>query len=750
MSIRTILICVCACSLQTIDLHAQNAQLTGRILSETTNKPLHNVNVYISDLQLGSASDKTGRFIIDNVPFERVNLEISSVGYRDTSFVYNINKVKFDVGEIFLESEVIHFEEINVEIHTDLDPSKLPSSFSLSGKGIQEKMKGSIAQTLENEMNVTIQSMGQGTTRPVLRGYSGDRFLITENGAEIGDLSQTSVDHALSMDLGGVEQIEIVRGPRTLLFGSNSIGGVIDIQKNKIPVVEFDHMHTYLTSGYETGNQGFFNNFSVLTPVQNNNLRFSLSHRKAGDQQTPQGTLKNTSLNTTEGFIGLTRFKGHKRGTISIEHITMDYGIPGSAEGHISGVDMEMEKTTQKLNYHQDIDLIGFETFDLDQKFIHYSHSEFELNQEYPSVILGQDIFLIQTKMTGLKRELGGSIQYRRFKAGGFYWTPNTTESNFSFFGFQERKVFGLIGQGAFRGEYSIVNPETRPDFSNIDSNDVNRKTYAFLSLSGALIKSWEKWQFSTTLMSVGRTPGIEDLFSDGPHLGSYSYEIGNPNLKLEKTIGIETSLQYSGDQFSFMMNGFVNNSPNFHQYTQMGKCAEPFVPGKPHPCAGADFIEWGSGSSGWLYKYQMMGLKTQITGGEVQLKYYGKRLDISADLSLVRGKDTSNKNHLPYMPADKLKILLSTKSDKNLTGTLRMTRGFRQSRISEFETITPGYFLVDIFGSYSFNALNSSHRLIFQINNVLDETYYNHLSKIKLIMPESGRSIGLQYRYLF
>ena len=165
---------------------------------------------------------------------------------------------------------------------------------------------------------------------PVLRGYSGDRFLITENGAEIGDLSQTSVDHALSMDLGGVEQIEIVRGPRTLLFGSNSISGVIDIQKNKIPVVEFDHMHTYLTSGYETGNQGFFNNFSVLTPIQNNNLRFSLSHRKAGDQQTPQGTLKNTSLNTTEGFIGLTRFKGHKRGTISIEHITMDYGIPGS------------------------------------------------------------------------------------------------------------------------------------------------------------------------------------------------------------------------------------------------------------------------------------------------------------------------------------------------------------------------------------------------------------------------------------
>ena len=731
-------------------LHAQNSQLTGRILSLTTNESLPNVNVYISDLELGSATDETGRFIIDNVPFERILLEISSIGYRDTSFVYDINREKFDVGEIFLEPEIIHFEEINVEIHTDLNPSKSPSGAVLAGKEMQEKMAGSIAQTLQNEMNVAFQSMGQGTTRPVLRGYSGDRFLMTENGTEIGDLSQTSVDHAVSMDLGGVEQIEIVRGPRTLLFGSNTISGVIDIKKNTIPVVEFDHMHRYFTSGYESGNRGLFNSLSLVTPIKKTNLRFSLNNRIAGNQQTPLGPLKNTALNTTEGFIGLTRFKDHQRGTISMEHITMDYGIPGSPEGHISGVDMKMDKTTQKLNYHRDIAFSGFETLDLDQKFIHYSHSEFELNKQNPTVKLGQDIFLVHTKMTGLKRELGGSVQYRRFKAGGFYWTPNTTESNVSFFGFQERKFFGLTGQGSFRGEYSIINPETRRTYSNIDSDDVNRKTFAFLSLSGALIKSWDKWQFSTTLMSVGRTPGIEDLYSDGPHLGSYSYEIGNPNLGLEKTVGVETTLQYQGGWLFFMINGFVNNSPNFHQYTKMGACADPFVPGQQHPCAGADFIEWGSGSSGWLYKYRMVGLKTQISGGEVQLTYYGKRFDITTDFSLVRGIDTSNQNHLPYMPADKMKILFSTKSDQDLTGTLRLTKGFRQNRTSEFETITPGYFLIDIFGSYSFNAFNSSHRLIFQLNNLLDETYYNHLSKIKLIMPESGRSVNLQYRYLF
>ena len=188
-------------------------------------------------------------------------------------------------------------------------------------------MKGSIAQTLQNEMSVAIQSMGQGTTRPILRGYSGDRFLITENGFEVGDLSQTSVDHALSMDLGGVEEIEIIRGPRALLYGSNTISGVIDVEKNSMPEIEFDHLHTYLTSGYDSGNKGLFNNISLVAPMNKNNIRVSLQNRKTGDQITPLGTLKNTSMNTTEGFFGITRFYDRKRGAVSIEHVEMDYGM---------------------------------------------------------------------------------------------------------------------------------------------------------------------------------------------------------------------------------------------------------------------------------------------------------------------------------------------------------------------------------------------------------------------------------------
>ena len=737
----TILLFFCACSMPMHFLQAQNSKLSGILLSSKDSQPLVDANVYVKDLKLGSATDLNGEFSIKGLPIDNIELEISIVGYRDTSLVIIVNKSIVNIGKLFLDPEVLHFEEINVEVHSDLDPSSSLSSISMSGKKIQENMKGSIAQTLQNEMGVAIQSMGQGTTRPILRGYSGDRFLITENGFEVGDLSQTSVDHALSMDLGGVEEIEIVRGPRALLFGSNTISGVVDVAKNSMPEIEFDHFHTYITSGYDSGNKGLFNNISLVAPMNKNNIRLSLQNRKTGDQMTPLGALKNTSMNTNEGFFGVTRFYDGKRGTVSIEHVEMDYGIPGSPEGHIIGVDMEMNKTTQKFNYHQDIDFKGFETFDLDQKFIHYGHSEFESDQKMASVKLGQDILLVQSKITGLKRELGAALQYRMFTAGGFYWTPNTSESNFSIFGFNEKEIFGLTSQVSFRSEYSVIEPQSKgTKFSNIDEKFVNKKIFGFLSLSAALIKSWENWQISTTIMRAGRTPGIEDLFSDGPHLGSYSYEIGNPTISLEKTLGVESSLQYQKEQFSFLLNGFFNQSPNFHQYMKMGN---GYVP-------GADWIEWGSGSSGWLYKYQMRGIKTEISGGELQLGYKGKTIDITTDFSFVRGKDKSNDDVLSYMPPDKISLLLSTKSTMDLTGSLRISKVYGQKRISEFESLTPGYSLIDIFGSYSFETKRGTHRLVFQLNNLLNETYYNHLSKIKSIMPESSRNIGFQYRYLF
>ena len=731
---------ICACCAMSMALQAQNLTVTGTVKSFKSDKPLQSANVVIENTNLGTFTDEDGRFTVKDIQSSEVSVKISMIGFVDTTLSVRTNEKTYDLGEIFLKTNILQLSNVDVHAHDDLAQANLLSDVLLSGKEMQEKMYGSIAQTLQNEIGIAIQSMGQATTRPILRGYSGDRFLITKNGIKTGDLSHSSADHAMSLDLGGVERIEVFRGPRALLFGSNTIGGVVNIEKNSLSSQKLSQSRSYFTSGIDSGNKGLFSSYSIESPWRKNNIRFSIQNRKTNNQITPKGVLENTAINNTEGFLGISRIGDDRRATFSFERVLMDYGIPGSPEGHINGVDLKLSKNTQELNYHQDIDFRGFETLNIDQSFIFYSHSEYESSSSAPAVRLSQNILSLKSNLVGKTKELGSSFDFRYFSAGGFYWTPNTTEIKMSLFGLQENELLGFSTQLSFRAEQSFISPEVKTKFSNLEVEDVVNKQFSFISFAGTAVKEWQNWQWSNTIMRTGKTPDIESLYSDGPHLGSYSYEIGNPYLELERTLGFESSLQYAKNRFSLLMNGYYNQSPSYHQYIKKGDGYKP----------GADWIEWGSGAAGWLYIYEMKGVKSEINGGEIQASYLGKNMDINADFSFVRGLDKTNNTNLSFMPADKFQLTLSTKESRDLTASIRFTEGFEQSRLGEFETITPGYSLIDIYGSYSFGSSNGNHRLIFNVNNILDEEYYNHLSKIKTIMPEFGRRISLQYRYLF
>ena len=723
-----------------VAIQAQNLTVSGTIKSARSNKPLQSANVAIENTDLGTFTDENGRFVVKDIRSSEVSVKISMIGFVDTTLNVSTKEKAYDLGEIKLRIDVLQLSNIDVHAHDNLIQPTLLSDVFLSGKDMQEKMYGSIAQTLQNEKGIAIQSMGQATTRPILRGYSGDRFLITKNGVKTGDLSHSSADHAMSLDLGGVERIEVFRGPRALLFGSNTIGGVVNVEKNSLSSQKLDESRSYFISGIDSGNRGLFSSYSFETPWGSNNIRFSTQARKTGNQITPIGELENTSINNQEAFIGISRIGDNKRAVFSFERVLMDYGIPGSPEGHINGVDLKLSKNTQELNYHQDIDFGGFETLNIDQNFIFYSHSEYESSSSSPAVRLSQNILSLKSNLLGKTKELGSSFDYRYFSAGGFYWTPNTSEMKMSVFGLQENELLGFSTQLSFRAEQSFISPEVKTKFSNLEVEDVVNKQFSFISFAGSVLKEWQYWQWSNTIMRTGKTPDIESLYSDGPHLGSYSYEIGNPALTLEETYGFESSIEYQKEAYFFQFNTYYNQSPSYHQYLKKGAGYKP----------GADWIEWGSGSTGWLYIYEMKNIKSELSGGEIQAAYQGKNVDIEADFSFVRGLDKTNKTNLSFMPADKFQLTLSTKENRDLTTSVRFTRGFEQSRLGEFETTTPGYSLIDIYGSYSFGSSNGNHRLIFNVNNILDKEYYNHLSKIKTIMPDFGRRISLQYRYLF
>ena len=430
----------------------------------------------------------------------------------------------------------------------------------------------------------------------------------------------------------------------------------------------------------------------------------------------------------------------------------MDYGIPGSPEGHISGVDINLNKYTQKYNFHKDISFMGFQTLDIDQRFINYGHKEFEKGNSYASVMMSQRVFSLQNNLKGSQLNIGSLFQYRSFQPGGFYWTPDTDEISIAVFGLIERELREFIFQLSSRAEYQVVMPNiTSLSVSNLNSSDIVQRNFPVFSSGIGVFRILKNWEFSFATMLTGRSPGIEDLYSDGPHLGTYAYEIGQPKLNLEQTIGIEASIEHKTDNSEMRLTGYQNYSPNYHISAKMGQCEEEFLNlEESHPCAGADFIAWGQGSSGWLYKYQMSEVRSSIYGIESEFTLnLTKMVNIFGSVSVIRGENLSDKTSLAYMPPDKL--LFATELDLNpASAVVKFKKVFPQERLGEFEQETLGYSLIDLNWTYLFYKSKTMHKIIFSIDNVFDQEYYNHLSRIKSIMPEKGRSYNLQYRLVF
>ena len=722
-------------------LWAQDGYITGVIVSEDQT-PIHGANIFSETLDIGTISQVDGRFTLSKVSQNKLSLTISMIGFKEVKNTIIMDGLSYDLGKVIMVKDTIKLNQIDVEAHHELQPHNFASNVEFYGKEYHENLKSTLATTLEKQTGLSIQSMGQATAKPVLRGYSGDRFLLTENGVTIGDLSNTSIDHAISVDMASFNNVRIIRGPESLLFGSNTIGGVIDVSRQSNLDLRFKKLSFLSLVGTESSNNGAFGNFTLYLPInEQHQLRLSLLERYSDNQNSPVGVLDNTDLSNNELAVSYSYFGKSQRSTLSYEQTKMDYGIPGSPEGHIDGVDIKMSKSSQKFNYHKDISLLNFLTFDLDQRFINYNHSEFVKDAASPSVSMGQKIFSLQGKFTGKQLTVGSLFQYRDFKAGGFYWTPDTEEIRMSLFGLFQKNIKDLILQISSRVEYLSVIPETSFLFlSNLNDTEVINREFTILSGAVGLFRSWNNWDLSFVTMITGRTPDLDELYSDGPHLGTYSYEIGQPNLDLERTINFEASLEHKTPKSQMRFTGYQNFSPNFHISTALGTGYEP----------GADWIEWGSGSSGWLYKYQIKGLRAQIYGFESDLRYQLNNLIyFGGSISVTRGDNLSQNRALEYMPPDKVQF--STEFDLNpLSVSLNLKKVFPQTRLGEFETKTDGFFIMNLNGSYTIQSSKISHKFIFQLDNIFNEVYYNHLSRIKTIMPEKGRSVNIQYRLVF
>ena len=743
--------------------------ITGFVLDSENKKPIINANVYIKINEIGTVTNQDGYFLlsIKEINQKQINLNIKVIGYESKVVSFNLSKYPscvscnaIDLGEILIKTQSLELEPVII-YSDELNSSNQISDIVISKSDLDENLKSNIASTLSSYPNIGINSFGSVTSKPALRGFSGDRFLLTKDGDETGDLAQSSIDHVITLDMSEVNRIEIIRGPKALIYGANAVGGVVNTNLIGDSEIRMNSIRQRYLIGGESFNNGFYGNVMLYIPVfKNNQINLFVSNNDADNEVSSIGELANTESSISNYKFKLTHYNNNGYINILAEDYNMEYGIPPNLGGHISGVDILLNKKTKQINYHQDVYLKNFNHLDIKYSLIDYIHLElmdgsvnssdiFDIfeSQDY-HLALSKETHNFQISLSSNKTVFGLQYNSKNFLPHGFYLTPDTKESYFSIYGFNTMNFSDLDFLTSFRFGYLDINPESNNvQYINLNSDDVKKRTFKTTSLSMGIQKNMNNnIELNTWMMYTMRPPKVEELYSDGPHLGTYSYEIGNPNLEVERIYGLENSIRFYSDSFQASFISFYNYSPYYYEIAKMGDCPESIgwdpMSGTSHPCAGADFIDWGSGEFGFLYKYNSRGSKAIIKGVEVDLEYQLKSLTLKYNLSFVDGYNKTLDIPLSYMNPMK-QILTLSSNNKHSNYKIRFINIHEQDKLGEFETYTPGSFLTDFIFSYNYEM----HNLTLQFNNIFDVKYYNHLSRIKNIVPEPGRSINFIYK---
>lgn len=709
--------------------------LQGVVLDVANDKPLEKALVQILENSKADVTDKYGLFSIQSLEFAEYTLEVSYLGYKNHS-----QRIKFD--KEIIKGIIIHLYPISLETsaivitgtHDDTQFEDMNEFINvLKGKELEREMGLTIASTLKNETGLSIRSMGPAPARPVIRGLGNDRIQITEDGIQSTDLSSTSPDHAVAIEPFTIDRIEVIRGPKILTQNSTTIGGIVNIIREEIPQRTPGSINGVFGIYGETVNKGYLGSAVIHVPLNNFVFRGEYSRRKTDDINTPSGTLKNSDISIDNFSTGIGLIEDNFNTGISLRQYSSDYGIPGGFVGaHPNGVDIKIFKRQINFKSRLNIGDSHFNELKLDFARDYFRQTEYErtdligaeftiFNYRGQADLSNKSLWIFNSGNSGI------SFEYRDFKVGGFVFTPPTTSIKSSAYSYQSLSFGKANVESSFRISYDKLIPAKE----NLRANDSPPQTRSFVtySLSASLhYKLHQNFVLGGTLSKSSRVPTIEELYSEGPHLAAYSYEIGNPDLRDEKGIGAEIFISFKNEILSSVLTLFANELDYYIIPRNTGRINFQTL----------------------LPVYQTEGIASSFRGVEFsnELEFLsGFFLNTSS--SYTFGKIKSSSSPLPQIPP--FKTNLELRFTKNNFGIgLNSELAASQKRVDTFEQPTDGYIIYGGFIQYSFITEFLVHNISFVSENIFNKEYRNHLSRVKVILPESGRNFRLTYKMFF
>ena len=720
--------------------------LHGVVLDAATGQPVAHATVRLRESGRREYSHADGTFHFDGIPAGTYTVAVEMLGYaplerRVETVDGEVTKLELTLTPSALQLAAVIVTGTGSARGAD---ASYRSMTILSDAELRRKLSGSVAATLSGEPGLTQRYNGPVAAQPVIRGLTGDRVLLLEDGQRTGDIASTSADHAVTIEPLTAERIEVVRGPAGVLYGSSSLGGVINVIREEVPRTVPESVTGMATAQAESVNRGLAAGATFTAPLSAFALRAEASGRTAGDTRTPDGDLPDTQLSGHNVGVGASIVGRRGHTGAAIRDFAMSYGVPGTFRGevipggHEDGVEIELRRTTARLEGRLLRTGGPLRSLEGDATFVRFDQRELELGgPEGP--LLGTHFR--QYSATGTARahhrHAAGSVRlegaagvWGMFRdlgvAGARSGSRPARSYSLAGFAFEEFALSSLTFEAGARYDWNRIEPL---DTSAGTVGTVRRRDFQSVSGSiAALYRPSDVWTTGVSVSRSFRTPSIEELFSNGPHLANYSYDIGNPELEAEYGLGIDVFVRASLPTLHGEIGIFRNAIADYIYYAPTGEM-DPRLGRYP------------------VYRAEQSDVL--LTGFDGRVQWEARRgwvLDATA--SYVRGRRDAGADDvdLPAMPP--LHGALSLRRDgARIFAGLGVEGAAAQNRVSEFEQRTPAYALINATGGLRWESFGRLNTLTLRVDNMLDTSWRDHLSRIRQVAPQPGRNIQLLYR---
>lgn len=717
--------------------------ISGTVRLEASGDPVHGALIIVIGASRTATAGSDGTFTIPNVPvgtYEVIAQREHFSAARQTATVV--------AGQTVTLAFNLSIEAVHEEVTVTASAAGAVTTFeafnsitSLDAVELARNMGTTVADVLARAPGVAKRSFGAGSSRPVIRGFDGDRVLVMQDGVRTGDLSSQSADHGVSIDPGSLQRLEVVRGPATLVYGSNAIGGVVNA------ITPQDAFRTNPFVGV-LGGASFDAGSADEAAGANGSLQYGRNRwtmwagggaRRTGDYQTPAETVANSSSRMQSGRAGVAYSNGRSFFSVGGAIEDSRFGVPfaGLFEGEPDAeIDIDSLRRDVRVDFgRQHLAGSFLDVAKVTLNYTDYEHRELEVEDGVESVgtEFSNNTFtaradLEQKRRGRLSGRMGAEWFRRDFSAiGEEALAPATVQNSLAAFVYEELGFDGFRLQTGARLERTAY--DVNPRGANAPEEAPAVRDRSFTAISGSLglhANLGSLGAFVVNLSGASRAPALEELYNFGPHVGNLAFEVGNPDLGVERTLGVDVSLRSRAEQAQGELNLFAYDISNFVFLDFTGE--------EEDGLRVANYLQADS---------RFIGMEAS---GEVQLH---PMLHIHGSASYVRARLTGSHEFLPRIPPLSARVELEIPW-RHFTLSPEISFTSAQNNVFRDETATAGSTTISFGATYLFGTSHATHTLALKAYNLTNKEYRLHNSLIKDLAAEMGRGVKVSYGIKF